>query len=315
MLTAQSGSLGGSVLSDANAHGVGKVSGGSFPAGTRALEWSVYRFSLSPRSSRVPREIVLLPLTRPTTSGIKRSGGIRIIVFCSHLNGSRDRDLLFHYGTIKLCQSPGTVHSVNPARAAASVLEVGGYWPPDRCQRSVRELVTSGGKSCNLWRVRRVKSVSLDRSNFLPDSGLDHFHFRANSRNSAGLRSQRSIHFSRVLTVSAAVREVSENWWYGDVFPVEYGKWGDRKPLCFPDVNCFQKITYVDRGLVQWTDDRWPSEPRVTGSNPVGRALIPRTYVKLRWEGCRCRRVSSLFKPVGEGKSSFTDAHTRMVVG
>ena len=74
------------------------------------------------------------------------------------------------------------------------------------------------------------------------------------------------------LTVRAAVREVSENWWYGDVFPVEYGKWGDRKPLCFPDVKPFQKIIYVDRGPVQWTDDRWPSEPRVRGSNPLGRA-------------------------------------------
>ena len=68
------------------------------------------------------------------------------------------------------------------------------------------------------------------------------------------------------LTVRAAVREVSENWWYGDVFPVEYGKWGDRKPLCFPDVKPFQKIIYVDRGPVQWTDDRWPSEPRVVNA-------------------------------------------------
>ena len=51
--------------------------------------------------------IVLLPVTRPTTSGTKCSGGIRAIIFRWGLNGLRDRDLLFHYGTVKLCQSPG----------------------------------------------------------------------------------------------------------------------------------------------------------------------------------------------------------------
>jgi hypothetical protein len=49
------------------------------------------------------------------------------------------------------------------------------------CRISARELVTNARKSCNLCKVWRVKSVSLDRGNLLPDSESDHFHLHANS--------------------------------------------------------------------------------------------------------------------------------------
>jgi len=70
--------------------------------------------------------------------------------------------------------------------------------------------------------------------------------------------------------VASAVRELSENRWYVVVFPVKYGKWGDREPFCFPDVNHFQGTIYADRDLADSADDQWPTEPKVRGSNPLG---------------------------------------------